>query len=101
MGWGSAGSSRKPPTTLPSYTLENQYVLELGGSNTPFLETEGQEPQEASLIHWAATETLAVWLMCCQALEATGLGLSHGSASLQMCDLGPVPLPFWVPVALP
>lgn len=37
-----AGSSQKPPTTLPSYTLENHSVLELEGSSTLLLEMQGQ-----------------------------------------------------------
>lgn len=37
-----AGSSQKPPTTLPSYTLESHYILELEGNNTLILEMEGQ-----------------------------------------------------------
>lgn len=37
-----AGSSQKPPTTLPSDTLERHYILELEGNNTLILEMEGQ-----------------------------------------------------------
>lgn len=41
-----------------------------------------------------------IHLLSSQAQEAIGLGSNPDSVTSQMCDLGPVSLPLWVPVAL-